>query len=352
MKKKIVFILPHLNGGGAERVTLNYLRSIDRDKFNIILIVFDATSDLLHLVPEDIEFINLATIKVSKSFFKLTAILKKLKPNYVFTSHYTVAFLLSISKKLLPKFQHLARIPGSPKSELEHKYYSNFKRTLFGYGLRSAQINIAQTNEMLEEAINIFKLKRNNCTVLSNPLDTNLIDASIENSKQVFDKNKYNIVASGRLHSVKGYDILIRAFKLICDSHRNIHLHILGSDKGMRDQLVKLVALLSLEDKITFYGFVKNPYPYYNQCDLFVLSSIHEGFPNALLENFYLNTPLVSTRCAKIVENIIKEGENGYLCEVNNIDSLYKSIRNAMRLERNKISTSSFKNSELNNLIN
>lgn len=350
-KKKALFILPHLNGGGAERVALNYLRQIDKDKFEVFLMVFDKTSDLLHLVSDDVTLINLDTKKVSKSLPKLVKAIKNIKPDLVFTTHYTVAFLLHLAKVFTPKFKHLARIPGSPKSEQNHNYYGSFKRKLFGIGLRSAQINIAQTSEMLEEAVEIFRLDRSKCIVLSNPLDTELIDNSIKGSKQLFDTEKYNIVACGRLHPVKGYDLLIKAVQKLNKNRPNIQLHILGSDKGSESELIDLVKQLNLEETVSFLGFIENPFPYYLQCDLFVLSSIHEGFPNALLENYYLNTPIVGTKCAKIVETLICEGRNGYLCEVSNIESLFKSMECVADLNRTMIKNESYKGSDINFLL-
>ena len=226
-KKKITFILPHLNGGGAERVCLNYLRKLKNNKFDISLIVFDKTTDLINLIPEDVELINLKTKRISKSLLQLIKVLRKNKTDYVFTTHYTVAFLLSIVKLFTPRFTHLARIPGSPKSEKKHNYYGIIKRYLFGIGLRSAQISIAQTSEMLEEATEVFKLKSKDCIVLSNPIDTLLIDECMREDFRLFNPEKYNIVASGRLHPVKGYDILIKAFSEFNKIQQNNHLYFL-----------------------------------------------------------------------------------------------------------------------------
>ena len=350
-KNKITFILPHLNGGGAERVCLTYLRKLKNNKFDISLIVFDKTTDLTNLIPEDVELINLDTKRVSKSLFQLIKVLRNNKTDYVFTTHYTVAFLISIVKLFTPRFTHLARIPGSPKSEKKHNYYGSINRCLFGIGLRSAQINIAQTSEMLEEAIEVFKLNPKDCIILSNPIDTLLIDESIKEDFLLFNSEKFNIVASGRLHPVKGYDILIKAFSEFNKIQQNNHLYILGSDKGSESELKDLVKQLKLEKNVSFLGFINNPYPYYLNCDLFVLSSIHEGFPNAVLENHYLNTPIVSTRCANIVKRLITNGVNGFLCETNNIKDLMENMEKASILKRCEIKNEKYMGSDLNTLL-
>ena len=350
-KKKILFVLPHLNGGGAERVTINYIKSLDSHLFKPVLVVFDETKDLFPLIPRDLQLINTNTINVSKSLFKLITILKEHKPEYVFTSHYRISTLIYFSSIATGKFIHIARIPGSPKSEKENNYYGTIRRWLFAIGLRSADKIIAQTFEMKEEAVEIFNLSSNKCFVLPNPLDKEYINDAKNADTGLFPKNEFSIIAAGRLHDVKGYNYLITAMSQVLKNQPNAHLHIIGSDKGAKKKLEELVIHLNLAEKVTLHGFIKNPYPYYKECDLFVLSSLHEGFPNALLENYYLNTPIVSTRCAKIVENLIVEKSNGFLVSAKNSDELAKKILLATQMRRGKINNLEYKGSTLDQLL-
>lgn len=350
-KNKIIFLLPHLNGGGAERVALTLLRSMNKDKFAPILVVLNKTNDLLHLVPNDVELIDLKIKRVSKSFGALKRLINKLQPDYVFTTHYTTATALFSVKPFVGKFVHIARIPGSPSKEKEHHYYGRFKRWLFGVALRSANIVIAQTKEMKAEAISIFKINENKCSVLHNPIDKEFIRESLEGQNNPFDKAYINIIASGRLHAVKGYDILIQAFEQLNAIQNNTRLFILGSDKGEKMKLDQLVKQLHLSDKVLFLGFIENPYPYYAHCDLFVLSSIHEGFPNSLLENYYLNSPILSTKCVPIVEELISDGVNGYLVQVNDEKMLSEKLNEALQLKRSEINNPNYQSKSLEDFI-
>ena len=69
MKKNIVFVLPNLDSGGVEKVAINYLKQLSEDKYNLVLIVFNKTEDLLELIPTSVSLIDLKTnIFTSKTF--------------------------------------------------------------------------------------------------------------------------------------------------------------------------------------------------------------------------------------------------------------------------------------------
>ena len=92
--------------------------------------------------------------------------------------------------------------------------------------------------------------------------------------------------------------------------HPNFKLYILGDDRGALDEIENLITELDLKNHVVLAGFIGNPYLYYANCDLFILSSHREGFPNVLLENYYLNTPIVATRCVPIVQQLIENAIN------------------------------------------
>ena len=81
-----------------------------------------------------------------------------------------------------------------------------------------------------------------------------------------------------------------------------------------------------MEKNVIFLGFQENPYRFFYYADLYVLSSRWEGLPNTILENMFLGKRIVSTRCIEFLETIIKDGENGYLVEVDDIKTLSTRI--------------------------
>jgi glycosyltransferase involved in cell wall biosynthesis len=346
--KKILFIVPNLNAGGAERVALNYLRQLDLEEYLVSLVCFQKTEDLLSLIPPSVEIIDLKTCKATRSYLPLLNLLHKLRPDVVFTTHSRVAALLYFVKPFAPRFRHLARMLNSPGLEKRHAAYGFIRRKLFGLGFFSANVVIAQTEEMKEDGIKVFGLKEEKVQVLSNPLDIAFIDKCLDGTQSPFPSGKITAVASGRLAYQKGFDVLLSAVPAVLSEYPDFMLYIIGSDVGEEGNLRNLVKKLSLERCVTFLGFQSNPYRYYTFCDLFILSSRWEGFPNALLENYYLDTPIVSAECVPIVSKLVKDGVNGYVCDVEDEFDLSEKVLQCIKsIKRGSFKNDSYKSSRL-----
>lgn len=122
------------------------------------------------------------------------------------------------------------------------------------------------------------------------------------------------VVSVGRQDYIKGFWHLIKAFSLVAKEKDNVRLMILGT--GDWTQYQKLVEDLEIKDKVAFMGIKKNPFPYVAASDLYVLSSNHEGFPNALLEAMALGKPCIAADC--------KTGPREILLTENEYNSLLK----------------------------
>jgi glycosyltransferase involved in cell wall biosynthesis len=350
-KRKVLFVLPNLNSGGAERVTINYLRQLNLDKYNVTLLVFKKTDDLAGLLPDRVILVDIETDSTSKSLLPLIRVIWNLLPDIVYTTHSRVAVLLMLVKPFVRRFKHIARMQGTPSLDLKHKQYGKFSQWFFALGFNSADVVIAQTDEMKQDARKCFYLPSKKIKVLNNPIDNDYIDANKSKSISLFNSTEISAVASGRLRLEKGFDILIKAVAKVITVYPNFKLHILGDDRGSLKQLKSLIELLKLQNHVFFVGFIKNPYSYYYDSDLFILSSRREGFPNVLLENYYLNTPIVATRCVPIVEQLIVDGSNGYTCAVDDEVDLADKIIKCLSIKRNGISNPLYKGSYLEALF-
>ncbi|SNB57700.1 Glycosyltransferase involved in cell wall bisynthesis [Marinobacter sp. es.042] len=103
-----------------------------------------------------------------------------------------------------------------------------------------------------------------------------------------------NVIAVGRLESVKGFDALIRAWAMLGDSAHRCHLTIFG-EGSQRSRLEHLIRQLKLEPSVTLAGFRENLAPIYDRAELTVVSSEREGFPYVLAESLLSGCPVVST---------------------------------------------------------
>jgi glycosyltransferase involved in cell wall biosynthesis len=349
--KKIIFIIPNLNGGGAERVAINYMRQLEQKNYSVILIVFDLTADLKGVIPSNVIVINLSTKSTKRSFLPLLKQLRHSKPDIVFTTHSRVAALLLIMKPFMSDFLHIARMPNMPSLERKYSVYSNITRYFFTLSFKSANIVIAQTDDMKVDALKIFHLNEKQVIVQNNPIDIDYIDDMLKDSVSPFANDRIIAIASGRLSFQKGFDILIKAISEIIKKYPNFILYILGGDDGEGERLKQLINDLQLEKQVAFLGFVENPYPYYRFCDLFILSSRWEGFPNVIIENYYLNTPIATTSCVPIIRKLIANGKNGFLSEIDNHLALAEAIINTLQIKRQNISNPPYQYGNITDLI-
>ncbi len=130
-----------------------------------------------------------------------------------------------------------------------------------------------------------------------------------------------SVVAMGRLHHQKGFDTLLRATALLRERHPSIRLTILG-EGPLRAELEKLREELELDDVVDMPGKIQNPATVLAQAEVFVLSSVTEGFPNVLCEAMAVGLPVVSTRCPSGPEEIVTDGREGRLVPVGDTESL------------------------------
>ena len=101
------------------------------------------------------------------------------------------------------------------------------------------------------------------------------------------------MLAVGRLHKQKGFDILIKAFSIFCKKNKNYDLIILG-DGDERSNLEIKIEDLKLENNVFLPGYL-DPYPYFNACSLYISSSRYEGVSNATLEAMQYKVPIIIT---------------------------------------------------------
>lgn len=327
MKRKIAIIIPSLRGGGAERVIINIINHIDLQKFNVTLILINKEGPYIKFLPDNINVIDLKSRKVRYSLIKLIKVLNQIKPDVIFsTLGYLNLALIGIKGFLNGSPKVIVREANTPSKSLTK--LSKRKQPIFKYLYKrlypKADLIIAQCQEMRIDIIETFGIKDEKVIHIYNPIDINSIAKRAEEFKP-FNNNEINIVAIGRLTYQKGFDILLKAFKLVNKKIPNTRLTILGEGE-LQDTLENQIKNLSLANSVSLIGFRDNPYPYYKNADLFVLSSRWEGFPNVLLEALACNTKVVATNCKSGPSEILENGKYGRLVEVGNVDSLANAV--------------------------
>jgi glycosyltransferase involved in cell wall biosynthesis len=143
------------------------------------------------------------------------------------------------------------------------------------------------------------------------------------------DKGDYVIGSVGRLTAVKGHEFLIRAAAHFVEGPRIVKVILVG-DGPLRKHLEELAFHLGVSERVIFTGHQEHPRGFLRAMDVFVLPSLNEGIPLALLEAMSVSLPIVASRVGGVPE-VIEHERAGLLVEPGNEQELAKACNRFIR---------------------
>ena len=304
-------ILPDLNAGGAERIVTTIANHLPREKFSPSILLLRKEGLYLDFLQNDVEIIDIKTPRIRHALKPILKQIRKRKPDIVFSGFGEVNAYLSLFIKLFPKTKFIARETNVVSQHVTrreilffYKFYNNYNKI------------ICQSDDMMNDLVKNFKIKKDKLIKINNPVDFNFIEEKLENATkpESYREGFKNVVAIGNLSSRKGFDNLLKVFVKL--KQHKVLLHILGDGRD-REMLHQMKLNLGLENVI-FDGLQKNPYPFLKFADLFVLSSRYEGFPNVLLEAGACGTYALANNCKGGIHEIIQPKINGEISYIEN----------------------------------
>lgn len=329
-KCKLMFFVYIFGQGGAERIILNILNHINNTKYDIHLILGEKTAKnqyLSYLTNRNvqIDYLNVPLGQYDQAVNSLAQKINQINPDILFTeAKYTNS--IAYHAKKLSKNTHTKLIfrEAVNRSACQDEDFLQKIKTSLHYNFGPAKI-ICISNGVASDLIKHYGVKRKKIAVIHNPADLNFIrkKASGPISNQVFNKIKgKKIITIGRLSPSKNQKLLLEAFGRI--KEKNVSLIILGS--GELEAELKTYCKDRQIKNVYFLGNVPNPYQYLKACDLFVLSSIREGFGNVIVEAMATGVPVISTDCPSGPKEIIGDNKYGLLTPLNDINALSNAM--------------------------
>lgn len=326
---KILFIIPSLAGGGAERLLTHLLRHLKRDSFEKVAVIFEKRIDYKD-IPEDVRIICLnkkRAIDFFKVIISLGNIIRKERPSLIH-AHLTYANYLTVLARYLSKYK--VPLILTEHTHLGHNIrmerFCFLKKELIKKLYPKASRIVAVSNGVKRNLVEDFGICEEKIKVIYNPVDITLIEelAKEEVGHPWFKEESPIIVACGRLVAPKNYPLLLRSFQRVL-RETDAKLIIIGEGEA-RKSLESLTTFLGIEKSVAFLGFKYNPFKYIARSDIFVLSSNWEGFGNVLIEAMACGVPVISTRCPSGPDEIITNGVNGLLVPVGDEGALTEAI--------------------------
>ena len=338
----IFFILPDLRGGGAERVCINLAHDWILRGHKVTFVLMKKRGEFLNNVSKKIKIINLNKNKIRNLFFPLLDFFLKKKPEvtlvqmWPLTSIAVLSWLASFKKGKLILVDHIHLSTSVEKELLIPKRIFEF---IINLTYKFSSKIIVVSKGVKSDLIKVNKNLSKKIKVIYNPIihknKKKIINKNYLLSKKIWGKNTNNrILSVGSLKIQKDYFNLIKAFSLLKNLNKS-KLLIVG-DGPLKIDLKNYVQELNLKEKILFVNFKKNLDVFYQTADLFVVSSIWEGFSNVIVESLGFGLPVVSTNCKSGPSEILKNGKYGTLVPIQKPFKLSEAILKNLKKKHNK----------------
>jgi len=342
-KTRVLFTIGSMAGGGAERQTINYLRYLDRSRYEPALYLHIRQGEFLNQIPEDVPVTAFwdrhrpPRIHLPGRIFGMQARdLAQVLAAERIDAVAAVTFLASLVADRATRRRAtpwLAIEMADPRLDFCHqvKRFRRLKRWLLTRAYHRADVAVAVSEGCREGMQRSYRLCKERIAVIRNFVDLSEIDRLAHQPDPCPPATGFRIVTMGRLDKQKGQIYLLQAMDQLV--HRlgrtEARLDILGQGP-LEVELKSFVHSRNLENHVRFVGFLENPFALIAHCQLFCLPSLYEGLPLALLEGMACRVPVLATDCPSGPQEVLDGGQCGRLVRSGHADELADAIRDAM----------------------
>jgi glycosyltransferase involved in cell wall biosynthesis len=327
-------VLHDLRGGGAERACLRLARGLVASGRQVELVLVRGEGAYLSEVPAGVRLTELNRPRVSQAIWALARHFRRTRPKVVLSAltHMNLATILAARLSGTG-----ARVVISERNQISSKAREArgvWQRALYRavpLVYRAADKVVAVSGGVAADLSHFGRLPGSKIRVINNPVfDPDIISLSQQPPPhRWFEPDGPPIIlAAGRLHRQKGFDVLLRAFA-IARAEQDCRLVILGEGPE-RAALAAQAQQSGLGYDIDLPGFCKNPFALMARAGVFVLSSRWEGFPNALVEAMACGAPVIATNCPSGPHEILDGGKIAPLVPVDDADALGRALLGAL----------------------
>jgi glycosyltransferase involved in cell wall biosynthesis len=292
-RAKILLLIPHLGGGGAEHVIAALAGSLNPNRYEVHLGLVAQPARERYDFPPSVTVHALGANRVRYSALRIVRLVWLLRPALILSSMAHLNLLLLLLRPFLPPRTRLCvRQNGALPAIRAAIGNPLIARRLYASAYRSADRVICQTASMALELETEFCVDRTKLVVLPNPVDIHRIRAVANPTNPQYSAAP-RLLAVARLAPEKGIDLLLEAFAGIHRHFPGAELEIVGAGP-CRLALDEQRKILELDRCVRLHGSVAFPAEHFGDASAFVLSSRHEALPNALLEAAAAGLPIVA----------------------------------------------------------
>ena len=358
--KKIIFMVINMNVGGTEKALLNMISEMPKEKYDITILMLEKYGGFLDSIPDwvHVEYVDgyqhikgllndppkivfknlLKQWKIINAFmFLLFYVMSKVQKNrsilfkYILRHNPKMSTEYDVAVAYAGPMDFISFFVANKIKAKKRIQWIHFDITKIGFNQHFASKIYSQfdkvfvvSSEGANKLLNMVPNLKEKTEVFSNIVSSELIYSQAKEGNGFNDKfDGLRILTVGRLTGEKGQDLAIRVLARLVEDGYKVKWYCLGEGNS-RKKYEKLVEEYNVKDKFIFLGADPNPYPYIDQCDIYVQPSRHEGYCITLAEARCLHKPIVTTDFTGAKEQI-KDGDTGLIVSINE-NEIYNAI--------------------------
>ncbi len=345
MKKDVLFIMPNLGSGGAEKALTTMLSLFDYGRYEVDLMLFRREGLFLPDVPTEVNIIDggenycafdasaSAYIKSRLIRFDISSVINRIVYSKALNANNRSKAWRCMKKALAKPQKHydvaIAYLEGNSiyycvdcidadkKIGYVHNDYNglgldkNFDRPFF----EKLDYLVTVSDECANVLRETFSEAASKVRMLENLISPSLLKSLAKNIPDEYKTNSKKLLTVGRFSSQKGYDMAVEAAEILDKKGYDFKWFAVGKGDLM-PQIQQEISKRSLQEKFILLGEKSNPYPYINSCDIYVQPSYFEGKSIAIDEAKAFAKPIVCTSFPTVYDQLT-DGKTALLAETN-----------------------------------
>ncbi len=356
LKKRVLFVITQSELGGAQKFLSNLVSHLDKNVYEFLVAVGSTgNGDFLRVLKAEgipcqtLKFLKREpTINDIRAVFEVRSLIKNYRPDVLFLNSSKAGFIGSLASVFPTRINAIKvvyRIGGWSFNDPWPKWKKLFWIVLEWISARWKDVIIVNNQRDMEKAKKLKIRPRGQTVLIHNGIETYKLDLlqREEAREKLFEKAaKYsgrnvlakNIVGTiANFYPTKGLEYLIGAADYF-KGNDDLVFFIIG-DGELRPELEKMIRERGLENKVFLLGQIPDAYRFLPGLDIFVLPSVKEGFPWALIEAMSAKLPVIATDVGAIPE-IIDDHKNGLLVKPKDPAGLADRIKEILENDRLK----------------
>lgn len=334
MKKKVLFLADSLGCGGSEQSLISLLTTLDYTQIEVDLWLHSRGGLFEKYLPSEVNIVDYNPSPKSKLGYWLACKLYSIKYRLFKNVHAAELLWSCVEKHVSPMSSYydvaISFQQGFPTFYLANKVNAKKKASRVNIDMIKANYSQKFCKKYYDSCDTVIAISdalknqlektdyltdKTKIMTVYNVFSVAFINKMANEKAYTDDFSGLRIATTGRLVEQKGYNLAVEAAEILKRTGLDFRWYFIGEGEK-RSELETMIHEKKLENNITLLGMQSNPYPFMKECDIYVQTSLFEGFGRTVTEAKILHKPIISTNFPSVYDQMV-DGQNGLIVEMN-----------------------------------